>query len=84
MFFVEKVLENFRAEDNKVLILFEHTTCEDRFVILSFMLSIGKRGIPLYYKVYDYADPKNKIMEDVKEGLKNEIRLICEFILYDL
>ena len=45
MFFVEKVLENFRAEDNKVLILFDHTTCEDRFVILSFMLNIRKRGI---------------------------------------
>lgn len=50
--------------------VFDHTTCDDRFVILSFMLSIGKRGIPLYYKVYEYKDPKNKNMEDVKEGLR--------------
>ena len=70
MFFVEEILKNFKAEDNKVLIVFDHTTCEDRFVILSFMMSIGKRGIPLYYKVYEYDDPRNKSMEDVKEGLR--------------
>lgn len=69
-FFVEDVLKRFKAGDNKVMVIFDHTTCEDRFVILSFMLSIGKRGIPLYYKEYDYKDPKNKNMEDVKEGLK--------------
>lgn len=70
LFFVEEILKNFKAEDNKVLIVFDHTTCEDRFVILSFMMSIGKRGIPLYYKVYEYDDPRNKSMEDVKEGLR--------------
>ena len=69
IFFIEEVLKNFKAEDDKVVIIFDHTTCEDRFVILSFMLSIGKRGIPIYYKIYDYKDPNNKSMEDVKEGL---------------
>lgn len=76
MFFVEEVLRGFKAEDNKVVVIFDHTTCEDRFVILSFMLSIGKRGIPLYYKVYDYNDPNNKSMKDVKEGLKRVNELI--------
>ena len=68
MFFIEGVLKKFKAEDNKVVVIFDHTTCDDRFVILNFMLSIGKRGIPLYYKVYEYKNPKNKNMEDVKEG----------------
>ena len=44
MFFIEGVLKNFKAENNKVVVIFDHTTCEDRFVILSFMLSIGKKG----------------------------------------
>lgn len=69
-FFVEDILTRYKAEDNKVLIVFDHTTCDDRFVILNFMLSIGKRGVPLYYKVYEYKDPKNKNMEDVKKGLR--------------
>ena len=56
IFFIESVLKKFKAEDNKVVVIFDHTTCEDRFVILSFMLSVGKRGIPLYYKVYDYKE----------------------------
>ena len=76
MFFIEEVLKGFKAEDNKVLIVFNHTTCEDRFVILSFMLSIGKRGVPLYYKVYDYKDPNNKSMKDVKEGLRKVKEMI--------
>ena len=57
IFFIESVLKKFKAEDNKVVVIFDHTTCEDRLVILSFMLSVGKRGIPLYYKVYDYKVP---------------------------
>ena len=69
-FFIEDILTRFKAEDNKVVIVFDHTTCDDRFVILNFMLSIGKRGIPLYYKVYEYTDSRNKSMEDVKEGLR--------------
>lgn len=35
-------------------------------IILNFMMSVGKREIPLYYKVYTYDDPNNKSMEDVK------------------
>lgn len=70
-FFVEDILTRYKAEDNKVLIVFDHTTCDDRFVILNFMLSIGKRGVPLYYKIYEYKDPKNKNMEDVKKAINN-------------
>lgn len=76
IFFIESVLKKFKAEDNKVVVIFDHTTCEDRFVILSFMLSIGKRGIPLYYKVYDYKDPNNKNMKDVKEGLERVKKIL--------
>lgn len=76
IFFIESVLKKFKAEDNKVVVIFDHTTCEDRFVILSFMLSIGKRGIPLYYKVYDYKDPNNKSMKDVKEGLERVKKIL--------
>lgn len=59
-----------------MVVIFDHTTCEDRFVILSFMLSVGKRGIPLYYKVYDYKDPNNKSMKDVKEGLERVKKIL--------
>ena len=83
LFFIEEVLKNFKAEDNKVLIVLDHTTCEDRFVILSFMLSIGKRGIPIYYKVYDYKDPNNKSMKDVKEGLE-KVRKLLEPYKYEV
>lgn len=83
MFFIEDVLERFKAEDNKVVIVFDHTTCDERFVILSFMLSIGKRGIPLYYKVYKYNDAKNKSMEDVKEGLR-KIKKMLEPYKYEV
>ena len=76
IFFIESVLKKFKAEDNKVVVIFDHTTCEDRFVILSFMLSIGKRGIPLYYKVYDYKDSNNKSMKDVKEGLERVKKIL--------
>ena len=76
IFFIESVLKKFKAEDNKVVVIFDHTTCEDRFVILSFMLSIGKRGIALYYKVYDYKNPNNKSMKDVKEGLERVKKIL--------
>lgn len=76
IFFIESVLKKFKAEDNKVVVIFDHTTCEDRFVILSFMLSVGKRGIPLYYKVCDYKDPNNKSMKDVKEGLERVKKIL--------
>lgn len=79
LYFIEGILKNFKAEDKKVVIIFDHTTCKDKFVILSFMLSIGKRGIPIYYKVYDYKDPKNKNMEDVKEGLKKIKEMLEEY-----
>lgn len=61
-FFIEDVLKRFKVEDDKVVIIIDHTSCEDRFVVLNIMLSIGKRGIPLYYKVYDYNDSRNKSM----------------------
>lgn len=83
MFFIEGVLKKFKAEDNKVVVIFDHTTCDDRFVILNFMLSIGKRGIPLYYKVYEYKDPKNKNMEDVKEGLR-KVEKMLELYKYEV
>ena len=82
-FFIEDVLKRFKAEDNKVVIIKDHTSCEDRFIVLNFMLSIGKRGIPLYYKVYDYNDPKNKSMEDVKEGIRI-VKELLEPYRYDV
>ena len=66
-FFAKYILTNFKAEDNKINIMFDHTSCDDRFLILTFMLSIGKRGIPIYYKVFDYTDKENLIADHVKD-----------------
>ena len=51
-------------------IIFDHTTIDDRFVILQFSLKVGKRAIPLWFKLFKYKQDGNKDFIHVKEGLK--------------
>lgn len=46
-FFIEEILKKYvkRSENNKEVIIFDHTTLDDRFLILKFSLKVGKRAI---------------------------------------
>jgi hypothetical protein len=46
--FIDEVLKNYikRSKNNKIVIIFDHTTLDERFTILQFSLRIGKRAIP--------------------------------------
>ena len=50
------------TEESKIKIIFDHTTIDDRFVILQFLLKVGKRAVPLWFKLFKYK-------QDVNTGL---------------
>ena len=54
--FIEEILKNYvkRTNNKKIVIIFDHTTLDDRFTILQFSLRVGKRAIPLWYKIFGY------------------------------
>jgi len=76
-FFIEEILKKYvkRSSSNKVIITLDHTTLDDRFLILKFSLKVGKRAIPLWYKIFEYNEKDNKNFIHIKEGIKelNEI-----------
>jgi hypothetical protein len=76
-FFIEEVLKKYvkRSNSNKVIIIFDHTTLDDRFLILKFSLKVGKRAIPLWYKIFEYDEKNNKNFSHIKQGIAelNEI-----------
>lgn len=76
-FFIEEVIKKYvkRSNSNKIIIIFDHTTLDDRFLILKFSLKVGKRAMPLWYKIFEYNEKDNKNFEHIKEGIKelNEI-----------
>lgn len=76
-FFIEEIMKKYVkcSNRNKVIIIFEHTTLDYRFVILKFSLKVGKRAIPVWYKIFEYNEKGNKSFEHVKEVIKelNEI-----------
>lgn len=76
-FFIEEILKKYvkRSENKKIVIIFDHTTLDDRFLILKFSLKVGKRAIPLWYKIFEYKEKNNKNFKHIKEGITelNEI-----------
>lgn len=76
-FFIEEVIKKYvkRSRDRKIIIIFNHTTLDDRFLILQFSLKVGKRAIPLWYKIFEYNEKNNKNFKHLKEGISelNEI-----------
>jgi hypothetical protein len=70
-FFIEEVLKKYvkRSNNRKVVIIFDHTTLDDKFLILKFSLKVGKRAIPLWYKIFEYDEKGNKSFDHIKEGI---------------
>ena len=78
-FFAYKLLQNYKNRSNKIYIIFDHTTIDDRFVILQFSLKIGRRAVPLWYKVFFYKQDGNKDFKHIKEGLKFLHKIITPY-----
>ena len=68
-FFTYKLLQKYKFKSKSIYIIFDHTTIDDRFVILQFSLKIGKRAVPLLFKLFKYKQDGNKDFIHVKEGL---------------
>ncbi|MPQ43424.1 IS4 family transposase [Clostridium tarantellae] len=68
-FFIYNALKNYKNFNNKIDVIVDHTTIEDKFVILQFVMRVGKRSVPLWYKVFRYKEEGNKSFTYVKEGL---------------
>ena len=63
-------MQKYKFNTKSIYIIFDHTTIYDRFVILQFSLKVGKRAIPLWFKLFKYKEDNNKDFIHVKEGLK--------------
>jgi Transposase DDE domain len=70
-FFIEEIIKKYvkRSRNRKIIIIFDHTTIDDRFLILKFSLKVGKRSIPLWYKIFKYDEKDNKNFKHIKEGI---------------
>lgn len=68
--FARTLLKKYKNHSGKVHIIFDHTTKEDVFTILQFSLRVDNRVIPLWHKIFEYKDEKNKDFAHVYEGLK--------------
>jgi hypothetical protein len=78
-FFAYKLLKTYINHSNMIYIIFDHTTIADKFVILQFSLKVGKRAVPLWYKVFFYKEDGNKDFKHVKEGLKFLHKIISPY-----
>ena len=68
-FFAYRLLQKYKFKSKSIYIIFDHTTIDDRFVILQFSLKVGKRAIPLWFKLFRYKEDGNKDFMHVTEGL---------------
>lgn len=70
--FIAEVMEKYikRSNNNKLIIIFDHTTIEDKFLILQFSLKVGKRVVPLWYKIFKYKEKGSKSFKHIKQGIK--------------
>ncbi|MFD3157089.1 hypothetical protein ACFIJ5_09545 [Haloimpatiens sp. FM7330] len=80
-FFIEEILKKYvkRNANNKIVIMFDHTTIDDRFLILKFSLKVGKRAIPLWYKIFEYDEKDNKNFNHVKEGIAELYEILSSY-----
>ena len=69
-FFAYRLLQNYKNHSKKIYIIFDYTTIMDKFIILQFSLKIGKRAVPIWYKMFLYKEDGNKDFEHVTQGLK--------------
>lgn len=83
IFFIYNVLKSYKNFNNKVVVIVDHTTIEDKFIILQFVMRVGKRSVPLWYKVFRYKEEGNKSFAYVKDGL-NFVYSILKPYNYDV
>ena len=69
-FFAYKLLQKYKFKSKSIYIIFDHTTIDDRLVMLQFSLKVGKRAVPLWFKLFKYKQDRNKDFIHVKESLK--------------
>lgn len=69
-FFAYKLLKKYKFRSKSIYIIFDHTIIDDRFIILQFSLKVGRRAIPLWFKLFRYKQDGNKDFIHIKEGLK--------------
>ena len=69
-FFAYKLLQKYKFKSKSIYIIFDHTTIDDRLVMLQFSLKVGKRAVPLWFKLFKYKQDGNKDFIHVKESLK--------------
>lgn len=77
--FARTFLKKYKNHSGKVHVIFDHTTKEDVFTILQFSLRVGNRVIPLWHKIFEYDDEKNKEFEHVYEGLNAVYELLSPY-----
>lgn len=79
--FIDEVLKNYikRSKNNKIVIIFDHTTLDERFTILQFSLRVGKRAIPLWYKIFDYNGKGSKSFKYVKQGIAELSEILASY-----
>ena len=78
-FFAYKLLQKYKFKSKSIYIIFDHTTIDDRFVILQFSLKVGKRAIPLWFKLFRYKEDGNKDFVHVKEGLTFLHKILTQY-----
>ena len=78
-FFAYKLLQKYKFKSKLIYIIFDHTTIDDRFVILQFSLKVGKRAIPLWFKLFRYKEDGNKDFVHVKEGLTFLHKILTQY-----
>lgn len=70
-FFIKAFLEKYKNYTEKISIIFDHTTIDNRFLILQFSLKVDKRAIPLIFRIFEYDDKNNRKFKHIKEGLED-------------
>lgn len=83
--FIDEVMKKYikRSNNRKLVIIFDHTTLEDKFLILKFSLKVGKRSVPLWYKIFEYSEKDNKNFKHIKQGIR-EIKELIDSYNYEV
>ena len=65
-------------------IIFDHTTIDDRFLILQFSLKVGKRAVPLWFKLFKYKQDSNKdFIHKILTPYEFDVTILYSLFIYD-
>lgn len=70
--FISDIIANFKVKhsDNNVQIIIDHSYIGKKFTVLMFSLRIGKVGIPLWFKTFNYHSNDAFQFDVLAEGIK--------------